>query len=47
VKALGADVTIPFTLGTLHPFGAKRYEETLMREFANGVDVVVEVVDYP
>jgi NADPH:quinone reductase-like Zn-dependent oxidoreductase len=42
VKALGADVTIPFTLGTLHPFGAKRYEETLMREFANGVDVVVD-----
>src|ERR1700677_4314891 len=42
VRALGADVTIPFTLGTLHPFGAKRYEEALMREFANGIDVVVD-----
>jgi NADPH:quinone reductase-like Zn-dependent oxidoreductase len=42
VKALGADVTIPFTLGTLHPFGAKRYEEALIREFASGIDVVVD-----
>jgi NADPH:quinone reductase-like Zn-dependent oxidoreductase len=42
VKALGADVTIPFTLGTLHPFGVKRYEEGLMREFASGIDVVVD-----
>jgi NADPH:quinone reductase-like Zn-dependent oxidoreductase len=42
VKALGADVTIPFTLGTLHPLGAKRYEDALKREFANGVDVVVD-----
>jgi NADPH:quinone reductase-like Zn-dependent oxidoreductase len=42
VKALGADVAIPFTLGTLHPFGAKRYEEALMREFAKGIDVVVD-----
>src|SRR6202050_4018274 len=41
VKGLGADLTIPFTLGTLHPFGAKRYEEALMPEFANGIDVVV------
>ena len=42
VKALGADVTIPFTLGTLHPSGAKQYEEALIREFANGIDVVVD-----
>jgi NADPH:quinone reductase-like Zn-dependent oxidoreductase len=42
VRALGADVTIPFTLGTLHPFGVKRYEEALIQEFANGVDVVVD-----
>ncbi len=42
VRSLGADVTIPFTLGTLHPLGAKRYEEALMREFANGVDVVLD-----
>jgi NADPH:quinone reductase-like Zn-dependent oxidoreductase len=42
VRALGADVTIPFTLGTLHPLGAKRYEEALMREFSNGIDVVLD-----
>jgi NADPH:quinone reductase-like Zn-dependent oxidoreductase len=42
VKALGADVTIPFTLGTLHPLGAKRYEDALIQEFANGVDVVLD-----
>jgi NADPH:quinone reductase-like Zn-dependent oxidoreductase len=42
VKTLGADVTIPFTLGALHPSGAKRYEEALRRELANGIDVVVD-----
>jgi NADPH:quinone reductase-like Zn-dependent oxidoreductase len=42
VKRLGADLTIPFTLGTLDPLGAKRYEEALIREFANGIDVVVD-----
>ncbi len=42
VKALGADVAIPFTLGSLHPFGSERYEEALMREFAKGIDVVVD-----
>jgi NADPH:quinone reductase-like Zn-dependent oxidoreductase len=42
VKALGADVTIPFTLGTLHPLGARRYEEALVQEFAKGIDVVVD-----
>jgi NADPH:quinone reductase-like Zn-dependent oxidoreductase len=42
VKRLGADVTIPFTLGALHPLGAKHYEEALIRKFANGIDVVVD-----
>ena len=42
VRALGADVTIPFTLGNLHPLGAKRCEEALTREFGNGIDVVVD-----
>src|SRR5580700_11804549 len=42
VRALGADVTIPFTLGILHPLGAKRYEEALMQEFAKGIDVIVD-----
>jgi len=42
VKALGADVTIPFTMGTLHPLGTKRYEQALIQEFPNGIDVVVD-----
>jgi NADPH:quinone reductase-like Zn-dependent oxidoreductase len=42
LKTLGADVTIPFTLGTAHPSGSKQYEEVLKREFANGIDVVVD-----
>jgi len=42
VKTLGADVTIPFKLGNLDAFGAKQYEAVLMREFANGIDVVVD-----
>ena len=39
---LGADVVIPFTLGPLHPLGAKRYEDALQAEFARGVDVVID-----
>jgi len=42
VKALGADVVIPFALGFLHPFEAKRYEEALIKEFGNGINVVVD-----
>jgi len=42
VKALGANVTIPFTLGIPYPLGAKRYEEALIQEFATGIDVVVD-----
>jgi NADPH:quinone reductase-like Zn-dependent oxidoreductase len=42
VKLLGADVTIPFNLDTLHPFGAKHYEDALIEEFGKGIDVVVD-----
>lgn len=42
LKTLGADITIPFTIGTLHPSGAKRYEQALMQEFPRGIDVVVD-----
>jgi NADPH:quinone reductase-like Zn-dependent oxidoreductase len=42
VKALGADVTIPFTLDPQDPRGAKQYEEALIAEFANGIDVVLD-----
>jgi NADPH:quinone reductase-like Zn-dependent oxidoreductase len=42
MKALGADVVIPFTLGALHPFGAKQYERALEDQFTNGIDVVID-----
>jgi NADPH:quinone reductase-like Zn-dependent oxidoreductase len=41
-KALGADVVIPFTLGALHPFGAKQFEKALQEQFAEGIDVVID-----
>jgi NADPH:quinone reductase-like Zn-dependent oxidoreductase len=42
VKSLGADVVIPFTLGPLHPFGSKAYENALKEQFAKGIDVVID-----
>jgi NADPH:quinone reductase-like Zn-dependent oxidoreductase len=42
VKLLGADVVIPFTLGLLHPSGAKDFEHALREVFASGIDVVVD-----
>ncbi len=42
VKALGADVVIPFTLGLLHSSGARDYEDALVKELEGGVDVVVD-----
>jgi NADPH:quinone reductase-like Zn-dependent oxidoreductase len=39
---LGADVVIPFTLGSSHPFGAKHYEQALIAEFTHGISVVVD-----
>jgi NADPH:quinone reductase-like Zn-dependent oxidoreductase len=42
MKALGADVVIPFTLGILHPSGAKQYEEALKEQFATGINVVID-----
>lgn len=42
VKQLGADVVIPFSLGTEHPSGAKVYEEALKQVFASGIDVVID-----
>jgi NADPH:quinone reductase-like Zn-dependent oxidoreductase len=40
--SLGADAVIPFTLGTMHPLGAKNYEQALKEVFAQGVNVVVD-----
>jgi NADPH:quinone reductase-like Zn-dependent oxidoreductase len=42
LKALGADVVIPFSLGALHPFGAKEYEKALVEEFSGGIDIVID-----
>lgn len=40
--SLGADVVIPFHLGTGNRAGLKHYEQTLMAEFAHGIDVVLD-----
>jgi NADPH:quinone reductase-like Zn-dependent oxidoreductase len=40
--SLGADVVIPFELGSFHPHGAKHYEESLIAECAHGIDVVID-----
>jgi NADPH:quinone reductase-like Zn-dependent oxidoreductase len=40
--SIGADVVIPFELGSFHPHGAKHYEESLIAEFAHGIDVVID-----
>ena len=42
LKPLGADAVIPFSLGALRPLGAKQYEKSLISEFAQGIDVVVD-----
>jgi NADPH:quinone reductase-like Zn-dependent oxidoreductase len=42
VKALGADVTIPFSFGVLHPSGAAEFQHALEQAFATGIDVVVD-----
>jgi NADPH:quinone reductase-like Zn-dependent oxidoreductase len=42
VKKIGADIAIPFTLGVLHPSGAKAYEKALKQAFASGIDVVID-----
>jgi NADPH:quinone reductase-like Zn-dependent oxidoreductase len=42
VKKLGADIVIPFTLGKLHPSGAKEYENALKQVVAAGIDVVID-----
>ncbi|WP_158944096.1 hypothetical protein [Granulicella sp. S190] len=37
-------MVIPFALGALHPLGAKRYEEALVEQFEQGIDVVIDYV---
>jgi NADPH:quinone reductase-like Zn-dependent oxidoreductase len=40
--SLGADAVVPFTLGALHPLGAKRYEQALQEVFVGGINIVVD-----
>jgi NADPH:quinone reductase-like Zn-dependent oxidoreductase len=40
--SLGADIVIPFTLGTLFPLGAQRYEQALQEAFSGGINVIVD-----
>ena len=42
LKAIGADVIVPFNLGPLHPTGEKQYEEALKAAIADGVNVVLD-----
>jgi len=42
VRALGADIAIPFSLGAASPSGAKEFEQALRQEFAAGIHVVVD-----
>jgi NADPH:quinone reductase-like Zn-dependent oxidoreductase len=42
LKTMGADVVIPFDLSASNAIGAKEYEEALKKEFAAGIDVVVD-----
>lgn len=42
VKKLGADIAVPFTLGALHPSGAREYEDALKEVFASGINVVLD-----
>jgi NADPH:quinone reductase-like Zn-dependent oxidoreductase len=40
--SLGADAVIPFQLASGNPAGAKQYEQALMAEFTDGIDVVLD-----
>jgi NADPH:quinone reductase-like Zn-dependent oxidoreductase len=42
LKAIGADVVVPFTLGLSHPTGASEFEDALKEVFASGINVVID-----
>jgi NADPH:quinone reductase-like Zn-dependent oxidoreductase len=42
LKKLGADIIIPFTLGSQHPSGAKNYESALKQVFVSGINIVID-----
>lgn len=42
LKAIGADVVVPFTLGLLHPTGASEFEDALKEVFTSGINVIID-----
>jgi NADPH:quinone reductase-like Zn-dependent oxidoreductase len=42
LRAIGADIVVPFTLGLLHPTGEKHYEAAVKDAIADGVNVVLD-----
>ncbi len=42
IRALGADVLVPFDLGPHNPRGSNDLEQTLQDHFASGIDVVID-----
>jgi hypothetical protein len=42
MRALGADVVIPFALDAEHPSGVADYEEALAAVFTDSIDVVLD-----
>jgi NADPH:quinone reductase-like Zn-dependent oxidoreductase len=42
LRSLGADVVLPFKLDTENSAGAKQYEQALIAQFAEGIDVVID-----
>ena len=40
LKALGADVVIPFSLAV--PQGAKKFEDELVEQFSHGINVIID-----
>jgi NADPH:quinone reductase-like Zn-dependent oxidoreductase len=42
LRAIGADIVVPFSLGLLHPTGEKHYEAAVKDAIAGGVNVVLD-----
>jgi len=42
LRAIGADVLVPFKLGLLHPTGEKQYESAIKEAIAGGVNIVLD-----
>jgi len=42
MRAIGADIVVPFNLGLLHPSGEKHYEAALKDAIAGGLNIVLD-----